>query len=87
MKGGKVRNMVFSFTMMAVLLCASNVFAYKDTKTYGEGALIDSDVKYLKQNVEQQKEIISLLKEIKKNSQQKELMNLLRDIRRILSKK
>lgn len=56
----------------------------EDKYKYGSNAVITPDAQYLKESIEQQKEIIALLKEIKKNSKQDEIIVLMKEIKDVL---
>ena len=56
----------------------------EDKYKYGSNAIITPDAQYLKESIEQQKEIIALLKEIKKNSKQDEIIVLMKEIKDVL---
>jgi len=73
--------------MVAILMVGITDIHAKDvtdSNKYGAKAIIESDVQYLKESVQQQKEIIALLKEIKNNSRQDEIIKLMEEIKNIL---
>jgi Tfp pilus assembly protein PilF len=74
------------FALLVVFTVFMNAQAADKDYKYGSSAKIETSVHYLKQSVDQQKEIVQLLKAIKNDSQQKEVIGLLVDIKGLLIK-
>lgn len=70
---------VFGFVCLT-----GNRAVWAEKKVYGPKGKLDTSVTYAKKNIEQQEEIIELLRGIKNDSHQKQILKLLHEIKELL---